>query len=218
MALVRHDSREVQFKIVYCGPAQGGKTTSLQYIHRRLDPRWRGDLVSLATDQNRTLSFDFLPMSAMKIAGYRTRFQLYTVPGQDALRETRSSILAGADGVVFVADSTGERISRNIQAQEDLFECLMENRINPASIPIAYQFNKRDLPSAIPPEELDHALSLRTSAFLSSATSGYQIFATLDYVTQRSLKGFHGANVEKAGIAPVHRRHVSLKTTVTSCG
>ncbi|MEM7602812.1 MAG: gliding-motility protein MglA, partial [Verrucomicrobiota bacterium] len=109
MALIRKESGDVQFKIVYCGPPQGGKTTNLHYIHRRLDTRLRGDMVSVETDQNRTISFDFLPVHATRIAGHEVKFQLYTVPGQKVMKETRRAVLAGADAVVFVADSDPDR-------------------------------------------------------------------------------------------------------------
>ncbi|MDF1859590.1 MAG: GTPase domain-containing protein [Verrucomicrobiales bacterium] len=190
MALVKHDSGEVQFKIVYCGPPLGGKTTNLNYIHRRLDPRWRGDMISVATEQNRTISFDYLPIHATEIGDYSVRFQLYTVPGQEVMKETRRSVLAGADAVVFVADSDPDRLSLNVESYEDTWQCLKENRISPSSIPIVFQFNKRDLRGATPPPVLDEVLRVNTSSFLACAMSGYQVFATLDYVTKQVLKGF----------------------------
>lgn len=190
MAIIRRDAREVQFKVVYCGPPLGGKTTNLEYVHRRLDSRWRGEMVSIATEQNRTLSFDFLPLHAMAIADYQVRFQLYTVPGQQVMRETRKAVLAGADAVVFVADSDPDRISSNRVAYEDTCRCLLENRIRPDGIPFVFQYNKRDLPNAIAPDTLDELLEVTTPSFLSSAVSGYQIFATLDAVTRMILRGF----------------------------
>lgn len=195
MALVRKDSGEVQFKIVYCGPPGGGKTTNLHYIHRRLDSGLRGDMVSVETEQNRTISFDFLPIHAMKIGGYRVKFQLYTVPGQRILRETRRAVLAGADAVVFVADSDPARREANLEAYEDCLRCLEENHIAPDSIPLVFQFNKRDLPGATPPCELDEMLQVTTPSFLACATSGYQVFATLDHVSQMILQGFSPRDV-----------------------
>lgn len=190
MALIKHDSGEVHFKIVYCGPPMGGKTTNLHYIHRRLDPRWRGDMISVATEQNRTISFDYLPVHAMELGPYEARFQLYTVPGQEVMKETRRAVLAGADAVVFVADSDPDRFQLNRQSYLDTRSCLLENRIQPESIPIVFQFNKRDLPGATPPHDLDSLLEVDTPSFLACATSGYQVFATLDYVTRRVIKGF----------------------------
>ena len=190
MALIRKDSGEVQFKIVYCGPPRGGKTTNLHYIHRRLDSGWRGDMVSVETEQNRTISFDFLPVNSTKIGDYEVKFQLYTVPGQRVMKETRRAVLAGADAVIFVADSDPARREANVEALEDCYRCLEENRIAPESIPFVFQFNKRDIPGAIPPQELDETLKVKTPSFLASATSGYQVFATLDRVTQMILQGF----------------------------
>ncbi|MDF1826048.1 MAG: GTPase domain-containing protein [Verrucomicrobiales bacterium] len=196
MALYRKDSGEVQFKIVYCGPPQGGKTTNLHYIYRRLDPRWRGDLISIDTEQNRTISFDFLPIHSTKIGEFDVKFQLYTVPGQKILKETRRAVLAGADAVVFVADSDPERREANLESFEDCLLCLKENRISPDSIPIVFQYNKRDIPGAVPPHELDEMFAVRHSSLLASATSGYQVFATLDRITQMILQGFCSKSVK----------------------
>lgn len=193
MALVRHDSREVQFKIVYCGPPGGGKTTNLQYIHRRLDPGLRGDLVSIATERDRTICFDFLPVHETEIAGYRTRFQLYAVPGQRLLAETRRSVLAGADAVVFVADSAAGRLGENLEAWHGCREDLAAIHLDPDRIPFAYQYNKRDQAGAMRPEDLDEVFGVRVPSFLACAVSGYQVFATLDWVTGGVLAGFHAS-------------------------
>ncbi len=204
MALVRHDSREVQFKIVYCGPPEGGKTTNLRYIHRRLDPALRGDLVSLATEQNRTICFDFLPVHETVVEGYRTRFQLYTVPGQNRLAETRRTVLAGADGVVFVADSSKQRLEANLEAWHGCRDALRDNRLDPDRIPVAYQYNKRDQSDALDPDLLDEAFAVRNPSFLACAVSGYQVFATLDWVVREVLRGFH------ASLSPEKRYKASL--------
>ncbi len=193
MALVRHDSREVQFKIVYCGPPEGGKTTNLQYIHRRLDPALRGDLVSITTERNRTICFDFLPVHETVIGGYRTRFQIYAVPGQKILAEMRQSVLAGADGVVFVADSIRSRMEANLEAWYGYRDALMENRLHPDHIPVAYQYNKRDQPGSMEPEELDELFAVRVPSFLACAVSGYQVFATLDWLVGEVLRKFHAS-------------------------
>ncbi|MEM1442027.1 MAG: GTPase domain-containing protein [Verrucomicrobiota bacterium] len=195
MALVRKDRGEIQFKVVYCGPPHGGKTTNLHYIHRRLDTRLRGDMVSVETEQNRTISFDFLPVHATRIAGHAVKFQLYTVPGQKVMKETRRAVLAGADAVVFVADSDPERFEVNLESLRDTFRCLEENQIAPESIPIVFQFNKRDIAGATRPEKLDELLGVTSGSFLASATSGYQVFATLDRVTQMILQEFLKRNV-----------------------
>jgi signal recognition particle receptor subunit beta len=193
MALVRHDSQEVQFKIVYCGPPGGGKTSNLQYIHRRLDHGLRGDLVSIATDRSRTICFDFLPVHETEIEGYRTRFQLYAVPGQRLFAETRRSILAGADAVVFVADSSSARLDANLEAWRGCREDLLANHIDPARIPFAYQYNKRDQADAMRPEDLDELFGVRVPSFPAFALSGYQVLATLDWVTREVLRGFHAS-------------------------
>tara|TARA_R110002096_G_scaffold23303_14_gene74273 strand:+ start:1126 stop:1776 length:651 start_codon:yes stop_codon:yes gene_type:complete len=206
MALVNHDRREIQFKVVYCGPPEGGKTTNLQYIHRRLDPSLRGDMVSVATEQNRTISFDFLPVHSHEIAGYQTRFQLYTVPGQDVMRDTRKSVMAGADGIVFVADSMPGRVQANQRAFVDCRSALIELRSNPDRLPFVVQYNKRDAVGATPPEKLDELLGVRAPSFLSCATSGYQVFATLDWLTQQVMKDFHTSFADRKESRVVARR------------
>ena len=213
MALVRHDTQEVQFKLVYCGPPEGGKTTNLHYIHRRLDSYLRGDLISVATDQNRTISFDFLPIHTTEIEGYQTRFQLYTVPGQDVLSETRKNVLAGADGVVFVADSTPSRLESNLNAYENCREALRENRIDPDRLPISFQYNKRDRADATCPDRLDEMFGVRRASFLACATSGYQVFATLDDLTKQVIKGFHSQSVRKEGSRTLTRCESGLAVT-----
>ena len=193
MALVRHDTREIQFKIVYCGPAGSGKTTNLTYLHRRLDPRVRGDLVSIETEQNRTICFDFLSVDASEIAGYRTRFQLYTAPGQEVLAETRRTVLAGADGIVFVADSTPGSFEANLTAYEGYRDSLRRNNVHPDRVPVVFHYNKRDQHGAKRPEDLDEAFSVHSPSFLACAATGYQIFATLDYLNSGILRGFHAS-------------------------
>lgn len=193
MALVRHDTREIQFKIVYCGPAGGGKTTNLSYIHRRLDPYARGELVSIATEQNRTICFDFLSVGAVEVAGYRTRFQLYTAPGQESLAETRRTVLAGADGIVFVADSTLDPFGENLAAYHGYRDSLLRNNVPPDRIPVVFQYNKRDRHGLTRPEDFDGAFAVRGPSFLACATSGYQIFATLDHLTGEVLRRFHAS-------------------------
>ncbi|MEM7698583.1 MAG: gliding-motility protein MglA, partial [Verrucomicrobiota bacterium] len=118
MAVLHPDSREIQFKVVFCGPPRGGKTTNLSYIYRKLDPHFRGDLVSIATEQDRTICFDYLPVNSVEIAGYQTRFQLYTVPGQQVYRGTRDTVLNGADGVVFFAVSSPHRLEATVEADK----------------------------------------------------------------------------------------------------
>lgn len=197
MALCNHSAKEVTFKIVYCGTPLGGKTSNLIYIHKKLDPHFRGDLVSLATAEDRTLFFDFLPVRAAEIGGYQTRFQLYTVPGQTRYAKNREIVLEGVDGIVFVADSNPDRMAANLEALQTTRQGLERNGLDPDSVPFVFQFNKRDLPNAINPDLMDEILEVTDPAFLSCATSGYQIFATLDTITQIVLKNFHASTVNR---------------------
>ncbi len=196
MAVVNHDKREIQFKVVYCGTPRGGKTTNLQYIHQKLDTRFRGDLVSIATSRDRTIFFDFLPVNSFEIEGYQTRFQLYTVPGQAVYEQTRNSVLNGADGVVFVADSSPDRQDANVESWKSCKESLMKTGRDPEHFPLVLQYNKRDLYDAVAPFLIDEKLKTNLPAFPTCASSGYRVFATLDYVTQNILKEFHLSNVK----------------------
>ena len=191
MAVVNRDKRTAGFKIVYCGTPLGGKTTNLIYIHEQLNPGLRGDLVSIATARNRTLFFDFLPVHATEIAGYKTKFQLYTVPGQKVFDETRQVVLTGVDGIVFVADSDPARMEANLDSLAATREAVERLGKSFDSIPLVFQFNKRDLPEAVSPEDLDEMLEVTVPAFLACASSGYNVFRTLDAVTQAVLHDFH---------------------------
>ena len=206
--IVNHDTKEVQFKIVYCGTPLGGKTTNLEYIYTQLDPKNRGDLVSIASNQERTLFFDFLPVNAAKVAGYHTRFQLYTVPGQRVYANTREVVLKGVDGVVFVADSDPERMDANREAFSAMMSGLSEIGRDENSVPITFQFNKRDIDNAMPPEDMDEMLRVTRPSFLACAKTGYQVFATLDHITQDVLRNFHLSQT----IQPSDRKE-SPKTT-----
>lgn len=202
MAVYNHDSREVQFKIVYCGAPLSGKTTNLIHIHERLAPGTRGDLVSIATARERTLFFDYLPVHATEIAGYRTRFQLYTVPGQKVYDETRQIVLRGADGIVFVADSDPERAGENLEALEATRDALRLLGRTTDRLPAVFQYNKRDLPRAMRPEEMDEALGVARPSFLACAKSGYNVFATLDAVSQEVLRHFHTRRLQRDATLP----------------
>lgn len=194
MALVNHDQLEVQFKIVYCGPAYGGKTTNLQHIHARLDESQRGELLSMATSTDRTVFFDYLPIDAVLIKGYHTKFQLYTVPGQVAYNATRQLVLRGVDGLVFVADSSPDRLEANLQALKSLEANLLESRIRLEELPLVLQYNKRDVPGAIAPNHLDLMLNQRAvkvPVFEAVASAGKNVFATLNAVSQEVLRRFH---------------------------
>jgi signal recognition particle receptor subunit beta len=203
MALVNHDTKEVQFKIVYCGPAFSGKTTNLQHIHGRIDDDRRGDLLSMATSTDRTVFFDYLPIDAVLIKGYHTKFQLYTVPGQVAYNATRQLVLRGADGLVFVADSSPQKMGENVQALASTEENLSRNGVTLAELPFVFQFNKRDLPDAVPVEVLQRELNGSAAPFPvveAVASQGYNVFATLNAVAEEVLQRFH-ATTAGAGTA-----------------
>lgn len=217
MAVVNHDKRTVGFKIVYCGTPLGGKTTNLIYIHEQLTPKVRGDLVSIATARNRTLFFDFLPVHATEIAGYETKFQLYTVPGQRVFDETRQVVLTGVDGIVFVADSDPSRMEANLESLEATRNAVEALGRSLESIPVAYQFNKRDLPGCVAPETLDDLLEIRSPAFLACANSGYNVFRTLDAVTQGVLRDFHSGLAEyDSGSKMADPENASVRKAATS--
>src|SRR6201998_1043456 len=150
MSIINYASKEIQFKIVYYGPALGGKTTNLAYIHSRILPAHRGDLVSLATAADRTLFFDFLPVNALTLQGFKTKFQLYTVPGQVIYDSTRQLVLRSVDGVVFVADSQWEKMEENVESFQNLGDNLAAQNMSIDDVPLILQYNKRDLPNIAP--------------------------------------------------------------------
>jgi len=150
MSIINYASREIQFKIVYYGPALCGKTTNLGYIHQRINPQNRGDLVSLATASDRTLFFDFLPLNALVIKGFVTKFQLYTVPGQVIYNATRQLVLRSVDGMVFVADSQWEKMEENVESFKNLEDNLAKQNTSLDDVPYVLQYNKRDLPPSTP--------------------------------------------------------------------
>ena len=193
MATVNHGAREITFKVVYCGTPLGGKTTNLTHIHSQMDDGIRGDLVSLATANDRTLFFDFLPLEAPDIYGYKTKFQLYTVPGQVAYNATRQLVLRGTDGIVFVADSQLERLEENVQCLRGLENGLRQLGSSLTSIPTVYQYNKRDLSNAAPVRHLDLALNRPGKPFRTieaCASSGIRVFETLNAVSGMVLERF----------------------------
>src|SRR5471032_460631 len=154
MTFINYAAREINCKIVYYGPGLCGKTTNLQYIYDRTNPAAKGKLISLATETDRTLFFDFLPLDLGTVRGFKTRFHLYTVPGQVFYEASRRLILKGADGVVFVADSQAERIDANLETLDNLREHLKDHNLNFDTIPYVLQLNKRDLPNIMTPDEL----------------------------------------------------------------
>lgn len=201
MAVVNHETKEVTFKIVYCGTPVGGKTTNLSYIHSRIEADQRGDLVSLATSTDRTLFFDFLPINTVVINGYATRFMLYTIPGQVCYNATRQLVLKGVDGIVFVSDSSSERMEENLASLQTLRKNLTSNGLSLDQLPLVFQYNKRDLPDAAPVAYLEYLMNNtepRRLSFEAAANTGYNVFATLNAVAEQVLQKFHQATAPQA--------------------
>src|SRR5437773_7150594 len=193
MSIINYASREIQFKIVYYGPALCGKTTNLGYIHKRINPENRGDLVSLATASDRTLFFDFLPLNAVVIKGFVTKFQLYTVPGQVIYNATRQLVLRSADAVVFVADSRWEKMEENVESFKNLEENLALQNISMDEVPLVLEYNKRDLPNIAPINYIEFALNnrkKRLQSFEVISNTGENVFAALNAVSQVLLHKF----------------------------
>lgn len=180
MALINVASREIHCKIVYYGTGYCGKTTNLQYIHAHAPRQAHGDLLSIATESERTLFFDFLPLDLGTVHGFRVRFHLYTVPGQVLYERTRIAVLNGVDGIVFVADSSPEKLEENFQSLIELETNMRKVGKNLGDFPFVMQWNKRDLPKAIPADVLDRYLNRRrVESFSASAISGEGVFPTL---------------------------------------
>ncbi len=188
MSFINYSSREINCKIVYYGPGLCGKTTNLQHIYQKTNPDVKGKKISLATETERTLFFDFLPLALGEIRGFKTRFHLYTVPGQVFYDASRKLILKGVDGVVFVADSQIERMEANIESLDNLKVNLKEQGYDLAKIPYVIQYNKRDVPNAAPLLELRRLLnSGGAPEFEACATTGQGVFETLKAVAKGVL-------------------------------
>ncbi len=189
MSFINYASREINCKIVYYGPGLGGKTTNLQFIYAKTNPSNKGQLISLATETDRTLFFDFLPLDLGTVRGFRTRFHLYTVPGQVFYDASRKLILKGVDGVVFVADSQEARMDANLESLENLKINLRENGFDLMTIPYVLQHNKRDLPTAVPVETMHRMLNVKgEQEFEAVATTGVGVFETLKAVAKLVLQ------------------------------
>lgn len=191
MSLVNFTTREITCKIVYYGPGRSGKTTNLHYIYGRVPDSRRGRMVSLATQTDRTLFFDFLPIDLGQISGFTTRFQLYTVPGQVYYNATRRLVLQGADGVVFVADSQARQLDENLESLQNLQANLLDHAVDIRTMPIVLQYNKQDLPRELilQPLELDDALNFRAvPSFPADALHGNGVFETLKSITELVLR------------------------------
>ena len=188
MSFINYSSREINCKIVYYGPGLCGKTTNLQHIYNKTNPDVKGKMISLATETERTLFFDFLPLALGQIRGFKTRFHLYTVPGQVFYDASRKLILKGVDGVVFVADSQIERMEANVESLDNLRVNLKEQGYELGAIPFVMQYNKRDLPNAAPLEEMQRVLNAgQAPTYEACATTGQGVFETLKAVAKDVL-------------------------------
>ncbi|MBI5887606.1 MAG: GTPase domain-containing protein [Deltaproteobacteria bacterium] len=188
MSFINYSSREINCKIVYYGPGLCGKTTNLQIIYKKTRPEAKGKMITLATETERTLFFDFLPLALGDIKGFKTRFHLYTVPGQIFYDASRKLILKGVDGIVFVADSQVERMDANIESFDNMKANLEEQGYALSQIPYVVQYNKRDLPNVVPIEELKKVLNPDNVAdFEASARDGVGVFETLKTIVKLVL-------------------------------
>jgi len=185
MSMINYASREINCKIVYYGTGLGGKTTNLEYIYSRVNPETKGKMISLATETERTLFFDFLPIDLGEVRGFKTRFHLYTVPGQVYYNASRRLILKGVDGLIFVADSQASRAEANIEAMHNLYENLETYGYDLESIPFAIQYNKRDMPGVLSAEELRAQINpMGAPDFEGVAIDGTGVFETLSCVSK----------------------------------
>ncbi len=188
MSFINYSSREINVKLVYYGPGLCGKTTNLHYIYRKTNPEAKGKMISLATETERTLFFDFLPLALGEIRGFKTRFHLYTVPGQVFYDASRKLILKGVDGVVFVADSQVERMESNVESMDNLRVNLAEQGYDMDKIPFVVQYNKRDLPNVAVVSEMEKLLNPRgLPSYEAVATTGVGVFDTLKNLAKQVL-------------------------------
>ncbi len=189
MSMINYASREINCKIVYYGTGLGGKTTNLEYIYSKVNPETKGKMISLATETERTLFFDFLPIDLGEVRGFKTRFHLYTVPGQVYYNASRRLILKGVDGIVFVADSQASRAEANIESMHNLYENLETYGYDLQTIPFAIQYNKRDLPDILPVDELRAQINpMGVPDFEATAIEGKGVFETLSSVSKLVVK------------------------------
>ncbi len=188
MALINIATHEIHCKIVYYGIGYCGKTTNLQYVFKTINPMVRGEMLSIATETERTLFFDFLPLDLGTVHGFRTRFHLYTVPGQILYERTRMAVLNGADGIVFVVDSQSEKFEENIQSISELEMNMRRLDKDLANFPLIIQWNKRDMPSALPIPILERYLNRRrVPSFEAVAYQGRGVFATLRAISKNVM-------------------------------
>lgn len=193
MALVNYGTKEITFKLVYYGTGLGGKTTNLKVIHSQLSPQTRGELVSLATETERTLFFDFMPLDLGDINGFKARISMYTVPGQEEYNKSRKLILRDVDGIVFVADSSNLRSDENQKSLQNMMDNLKEYRLTLDDIPWVLQYNKRDISNMMTVERMESELNMsKVPAFEAVALEGKGVFATLKAITKLMLNRAKG--------------------------
>ena len=194
MAIINQATKELQVKIVYYGPGKCGKTTNLEQVHANVQGvQDKGKLVSLATSSDRTLFFDFLPIEAMAIKGFKTKFQLYTVPGQVIYNTTRQLVLRGVDGIVFVADSQNDKMAENVESFQNLEDNCKSLKLDFGEIPYVLQYNKRDMPNVAPVEYMEFLLNNRATqvpSFVATASKCEGVFETLNMITRLLLNKF----------------------------
>lgn len=189
MSFVNHAAMEINCKVVYYGPGLGGKTTNLQYIFNTTSPQNKGKMVALTGDTERTLFFDFLPLNIGEIRGFKTRFHLYTVPGQHYYDASRKLVLKGVDGIVFVADSQVDKMEDNQDSLKSLDSILREQGYDMRQLPVVFQYNKRDVPNPIPAKVLrDQLNTFGAEEFEAIATRGTGVFDTLKSISKQMLK------------------------------
>lgn len=193
MSFVNYHTKEINCKIVYYGPGLGGKTTNIQYIYQKTSSQNKGQMITLNTENERTLFFDFLPLDLGEIRGFKTRFHLYTVPGQVFYEASRKLILRGVDGLVFVADSQVERMEANLESLQGLEKNLLEQGYDLSKVPLVMQWNKRDLPNIVPVEDMERQLNKRKNpSFEAIAAQGQGVFETLKMVSKSVLLNIKG--------------------------
>jgi len=189
VSLINYASQEISCKVVYYGPGLGGKTTNIRYVYNKLRPEAKGKFISLATEMDRTLFFDFLPLDLGTIKGFRVRFHLYTVPGQVYYDASRKLILRGVDGVVFVADSAVHRLDANVESMYNMHENLAEHGLVLSDVPFALQYNKRDIQDVVDIQDLQDELNpSRYPSFEAVAAQGVGVFDTLKSVSKQVLR------------------------------
>lgn len=203
MTFINYAAREINCKIVYYGPGLCGKTTNIQFIYERTNPVAKGKLISLATETDRTLFFDFMPLDLGTIQGFKTRFHLYTVPGQVFYDASRRLILKGVDGVIFVADSQESRFEANIEALQNLRDNMKTYGYDIMNVPYVLQLNKRDLPTAVDAERLVNSLRLKNEpVFEAVATTGAGVFETLKAMARMVLLNLRQRSGAKTSVTP----------------